>query len=105
MSLTIISQPTASLLSAGNNNFYVCSGTTVAVSGVTEYKYKADLFVNSGYACTLTAFPEPSTSFGVFNLLNIANSFVTYDFPVSGSTTITVPIFNQCPHSSAVLQL
>lgn len=105
MSLTITSQPTANLLSAGNNNFYCVSGTTVSVSGVTEYKYKADLFIGGEYSTTLTAFPEPGTNFGVFNLLNILNNYVTYDFPVSGSTTITTSVFNQCPNSFNVAQL
>lgn len=98
--ITVTQQPTNILNSGNNDSFYTVSGTTVSISGVTEYKYCADVYVNSVLSATLKSFPDPRTSFGVFNLRNVASNFVSYDFPAASTS-----IFQPAPNSSTSIQL
>jgi|GEM_PF-4469282 hypothetical protein len=107
--ITITQAPTGSLTSAGNNNYYVVkSETPFSMSAYNDFYYIADVIVtNATYptgsqVARLVSYPD-SNGYGTFDLQNIANSFVSYDFP--GYITEDVLFFNTASNSSAQIQL
>lgn len=101
--LSVIQQPTSQLLSAGNDNVSTLSGDTYGGPNVFEYRYVADVYVNGILSVTLKSFPDPVYGFGVFNLRNIAPSFVGTDFFPTDETPMN--IYRNCPNSSARISL
>lgn len=97
MSYIILSTPVNTLLSAGNDNYYTVSGTTIGAPNVFDYKYIADIYINGILQVTLKSFPDPDFNIGVFNTRNIITSFLGVDF---FPTWDTANIFQQCPNSS-----
>lgn len=102
MALTITQQPSTFLQSANNDSYYIVSGSTYALTGITDYKYVADLYVNSILSCTLKSFPDPTYGVGQFNLRNIMSAFISYDFPIVNDNT---QVFHLAPNSYANVQL
>lgn len=73
--ILILNQPdNDSLQSAGNDTFITVSSDT-QTEGVTDYKYVADVYVNTELVATLKSFPDPDYNIGVFNVRNIPASF------------------------------
>ncbi len=87
MSLIITQQPEDNSLNSANNDLYfVISGSTQATTGITDYKYIADVYVNSELVCTLKSFPDPSLGFGVFNMRNVTSSFLKNGIEINNTT-------------------
>lgn len=81
MSIIITQQPTTFLQSSNNDSYFIVSGSTYAMTGITQYKYVGDLYVDDVLSCTLKSFPDPAFGCGNFNIRNIMNSFTSYDWP------------------------
>jgi hypothetical protein len=108
MSISLIVQPSFTIgaftfnnvvLSAGNDNIFTVSGSTLNASNVFQYKFLADIYVNGVLQVTLKSFPDPLYGIGVFNTRNILNSFISFDFFAS-PPSVPSAIFNACPNSS-----
>lgn len=90
----ILQQPDDdSLQPAGNDSYFTVSADTLTtLGGITEYKYVADVYINTNLVATQKSFPDPDFKIGVFNLRNIPSSFIksyidfTYDYTTTLST-------------------
>lgn len=99
MSYTVTQQPTANSLQPGNNTIInVTQNTDYDPAVMFDYKFVSELFINGESRVTLKSFPE-DTDKGVFNLENITNAFVGYDFILPDN------IFTECLNSWASLRL
>lgn len=110
--MRILQQPSSSITSAGNSNFYTVSSSTpffVSSSYYNDFCYIADLIVTNAANPTgsqqarLISYPDTATGYGVFDLKNIANSFVSYDF--AGNLSDDTNFFNTASNSSCQIQL
>lgn len=102
MAYSILQQPASNSLNASNN---VVIANVVQQTDYDDtfkdYKFIADVKVNTIVATRLKSFPEPGTDKGVITLNNISNAFTSHDFENLTDTGI----FAQCPNSSRVMQL
>jgi len=102
--MIIIQQPVAdSLQAAGNDSYFTVSAITSSLTGVTDYKYICDVYVNNELQTTLKTFPDPNINVGVFNLKNIISSFVdsSIDFSVDYFYTQLTTLFGEVDNGSA----
>jgi hypothetical protein len=103
MSITILQQPVSRLLSAGNDNIYTVSGNTLGAANVFDYMFVADLYVSGVLEVTLKAFPDPTYGFGVFNLRDVAQAYLGYDF-FDDANDIPNCLSYQCPNTGKQMQ-
>jgi hypothetical protein len=102
MSLTLLSQPSTYLVSAGNDSVFVVSGSNALSANVFDYVYIANILVNGVVSVTQKVSPDTNFQYGVFNLKNIISSFLSYDFPFTDNTA---SIFTSGSNSSCLVQL
>lgn len=102
MAYSILQQPASGSLNASNN---IIIANVVQQDGLDntykDYKFIADLKVNTVVSVRLKSFPEPGTDKGVFTLDNIANAFTSHDFEELTDTGV----FAECLKSSCAMQL
>ena len=84
MAITILDTP-ASYSSMHDDLWYVASSTN---SGITNFKFIYDVYVNGALAGRSKVFPSPSGSYGVYNASPIVRSYVTNYFEPSGTSIL-----------------
>ena len=102
MSITILSQPSTYLASAGNDSTFTVSGSNALAPNVFDYQYIANVLINGVVSTTLKVFPDTVYNYGVFNMRNIVSNFVSYNFPY---TDTTASIFQTASNSYCQVQL
>lgn len=105
-SLIILQQPLdQSLQAAGNDSYFtVSSNTLTTLTGVTDYKYVADIYVNTNLVATQKSFTNKDDNYiGVFNLKNIPSSFVEsyIDFSIDYFFDQLDGLFGEVPNGYA----
>lgn len=101
--LTLLSQPTTYLQSAGNDSTFTVSGSNYLAPNVTGYQMIAQVFVNGALATTQKEPSDPVyPGYGVFNLDKIIPCFLSYDFAFQNNTG---SIFSTASNSSCQVQL
>jgi hypothetical protein len=101
--ITLLSQPTTFLQSAGNNSVYTISGSNYLAPNVTDWQAICQIYINGNLATTQKGFSSPVyPGYSSFDMRNIVSNFVSYDFPYIDSTS---SIFATASNSSCLVQL
>jgi hypothetical protein len=86
MAITILNEP-PDKASVNNEMIFVVYEADKATDPVTyvDYKYICNIYSNSVLIGTLKTTPDPTYSYGIFNVSDILRSYVTYGLDISST--------------------